>query len=258
MSILSGKGRLEGKVAIVTGAASGIGRAIAVAFANEGAKVIITTDRNLEGLKQTQALAPEGSIEYRLADSSRAKDIQEVVALAEDKWGRLDVLCNNAGIVTDAMLVDTTEEDWDRTINVNLKGTFLGCKYAIPAMKRVGGGSIINIGSINSFIGEPLHVAYCASKGGVLMLTKTAALEHAKDKIRVNVVCPGWVDTPMNTEYIENIGGRDKVDAMLETVQPLGTGQPEQIASAVVFMACDESSLITGTSLLVDGGFTAQ
>ncbi|MGV8953238.1 MAG: SDR family NAD(P)-dependent oxidoreductase [Cypionkella sp.] len=251
-------GRLAGKVAIVTGAAGGIGRAIAVCFATEGARVVISTAHNLAGLQETAMMAPEGSIITQQADSSIATDVEGLVRLAEERFGKLDILVNNAGILTDATLVETTEEDWDRTIDVNLKGTFLGCKYAIPAMQRAGGGSIVNIGSVNSFVGEPLHVAYCASKGGVLLITKCAAIEYAKDKIRANAVCPGWIDTPMNTEYIENLGGLAQVEAMLETVQPLGTGRPEQVAAAVLFLASDEASLVTGTSLLVDGGLTAQ
>lgn len=258
MSETGPRERLAGKVAIVTGAAGGIGRAIAVAFAHEGAKVVISTGRNEAGLRETQALAPSGSIEYRMADSSVAADVEALVTYAEERFGKLNIMCNNAGILTDATLVETTEEDWDRTIDVNLKGTFLGCKYAIPAMIRAGGGAIVNIGSVNSFVGEPLHVAYCASKGGVLLLTKCAAIEYAKEKIRANCVCPGWIDTPMNTTYIENLGGLQEVEEMLETVQPLGTGRPEQVAAAAVFLASDEASLITGTSLLVDGGLTAQ
>lgn len=252
------QGRLWGKVAIVTGAAGGIGRAIAIAFVNEGAKVVATTSRNLAGLRETQALAPAGAIEILQADASLAADAMAMVRFAEDKFGHLNILCNNAGVLTDATVENTTEEDWDRTIDVNLKGPFLGCKYAIPAMRRAGGGSIVNIGSVNSFVGEPLHVAYCASKGGVLLLTKCVAIEYAKEKIRANAVCPGWIDTPMNTQYIENLGGLEKVEEMLESVQPLGTGRPEQVAAAAVFLASDESSLVTGTSILVDGGLTAQ
>ncbi|MGE3600851.1 MAG: SDR family NAD(P)-dependent oxidoreductase [Dehalococcoidia bacterium] len=258
MSKPTGLGRLAGRVAIVTGAAGGIGRAIAVAYANEGANVVISTDRNETGLRETQAMAPAGSIVARRADSSIAADVQGLVALAETQFGRLDIMCNNAGVVTDALIEDMSEKDWDRVINVNLKGTFLGCKYAIPAMKRAGGGSIVNIGSINSFIGEALHGHYCASKGGVLLLTKTVALECAKDKIRANVVCPGWIDTPMNYEYIEALGGRAKVEEALAAMQPLGMGKPEQVAAVAVFLASEESSLVTGTDILVDGGFTAQ
>jgi NAD(P)-dependent dehydrogenase (short-subunit alcohol dehydrogenase family) len=250
-------GRLAGKVAIVTGAARGIGRAIAVAFAREGAKIVITTDSNLVGLKDTKSLAPE-AMEMRQADSASADDVRNVVAYAEKRFGRLDILVNNAGIQTEATLVDTSEEDWDRTIDIHLKGTFLGCKYAIPAMKRTGGGSIINIGSVNSFLGESLHVAYCAAKGGMVMVTKCAAIEYAKDRIRSNIICPGWIDTPLNTSYIEAMGGAEKVTEMLAQRQLLGVGRPEQVAAATVFLASDEASLITGTSLIVDGGYTAQ
>jgi dihydroanticapsin dehydrogenase len=258
MPQLTGLNRLSGKVAIVTGAAGGIGRAIAIAYANEGAKVIISTDRNEKGLLETQSMAPKGSIVGRVADASVAADVRGLVALAEDKFGRLDVMCNNAGIITSASIADMSEEDWDRVIDVNLKGTFLGCKYAIPAMKRANGGSIINIGSINSFVGEPLCGHYCASKGGVLLLTKTVALECAKDKIRANVICPGWIDTPISEPYIEELGGRKKMEEVCATLQPLGMGKPEQVATAAVFLASEESSLITGTDILVDGGFTAR
>jgi NAD(P)-dependent dehydrogenase (short-subunit alcohol dehydrogenase family) len=258
MSQLTGSGRLSGKVAIVTGAAGGIGRAIALAFANEGARVIISTARNEKGLLQTQSMGPSGSIAVRMADASVAADVEGLVAFAEEKFGRLDVICNNAGVVTAALTEDLSEQDWDRVIDVNLKGTFLGCKYAIPAMKRVNGGSIVNIGSINSFVGVPMYSHYCASKGGVLLLTKTVALEHAKDKIRANVICPGWIDTPMNEASMEEMGGRSKMEEICLTVQPLGLGRPEQVAAAAVFLASDESSLVTGTDIVVDGGFTAQ
>ncbi|MGD9713609.1 MAG: SDR family NAD(P)-dependent oxidoreductase [Thermomicrobiales bacterium] len=258
--MVTGKaGRLNGKVAIVTGAATGIGRATAIAFASEGARVVISTRENMDGLLETQQLAGgEEKIIALRADSSVAADAKSLVDVAVSRFGKLDVLCNNAGIVTDALVIDMTEEDWDRVIDVNLKGTFLTTKYALPEMQRAGGGSIINIGSINSFIGEPLHAHYCASKGGVLMFTKTVALEHAKDKIRANVVCPGWIDTPMNTEYIAALGGPEEVEKIVSASQPLGMGRPEQVAATVVFLASDESSLVTGTDLLVDGGFTAQ
>jgi NAD(P)-dependent dehydrogenase (short-subunit alcohol dehydrogenase family) len=240
------------------GAAGGIGRAIAVAYAHEGAKVVISTANNEKGLLETQSLAPDGAIAVRMANSSVAADIQALVAFAEEKFGRLDVMCNNAGIVASALTEDISEEDWDRVIDVNLKGPFLGCKYAIPAMRRAGGGAIVNIGSVNSFVGVPMYSHYCASKGGVLLLTKTVALEYAKEKIRANVICPGWIDTPMNQQYMEEVGGREKIEEICIPFQPLGYGRPDQVAAAAIFLASDESSLVTGTNLLVDGGFTAQ
>jgi NAD(P)-dependent dehydrogenase (short-subunit alcohol dehydrogenase family) len=247
---------VENKVAIVTGAAAGIGRASALALAKEGAHVIATTARDVRGLEETRALAPDRRVETLQADASSADDWKRLIAHVQKKFHRLDILVNNAGVITEATLVDTTEADWDRTIDTNLKGTFLGCKYAIPLMIASGGGAIVNIGSINSFVGENLHVAYCASKGGVLLLTKCAAIEYSKDKIRANAVCPGWIDTKLNDPYIETMGGRAKAEEICATVQPLGMGRPDQVATAVVYLASDEASLITGTSLLVDGGFT--
>ena len=240
----------------MTGAGSGIGKASAVAFAREGATIVATTRSNLDGLAGTVAAAPH-AIEARQADSAVAGDVEATVAHAEQRFGRLDILVNNAGLVTEAPLTETTEEDWDRTIALNLKGPFLGCKYAIPAMRRAGGGSIVNIGSINSFVASPLEVAYCAAKGGLVMVTKCAALGYAADKIRVNAVCPGWIQTPSFDTYVAK-HGLAEMQAMAQAVQPLGLGRPEQVAAAVVFLASDEASLVTGTSLLVDGGYTAQ
>jgi NAD(P)-dependent dehydrogenase (short-subunit alcohol dehydrogenase family) len=250
--------RLSRKIAIVTGAAGGIGRAIAVKFAQEGAKVVATTRKNLSGLDETVRMAPQGSVVARQVDSSCAAQVRDLVAFTVRELGKLDIICNNAGIITDATLAETTEEEWDQTLDINLKGVFLGCKYAIPEMMSVGGGSIINIGSVNSFVGEPLHSAYCASKGGILMLTKCAAIEYAKYKIRANCICPGWVDTPMNAKYIQDMGGYEKLEKLLEGVQPLGNVQPEDVAATATFLASDESSLITGSAIMVDGGLTAQ
>lgn len=251
-------GRLAGKVAVVTGAASGIGRSIALRFANEGASVVATTSRNTAQLDETCRLAGDGIIVARQADAGSAEQVEALIDFVERRFGRLDVMCNNAGVVREARLVDTTEADWDAVMDVNLKGVFLGCKYAIPAMIRAGGGAIVNLGSTSSFVGEPLHAAYCASKGGVLMLTRCVAIEHAKDRIRANAVCPGWIDTPMNKPFIDALGGRGAMDALLDAVQPLGMGTPEQVADVALFLASDESSFVTGTSILVDGGLTAQ
>ena len=217
---------------------------------------MVTTKSDRAGLGETVALAP-GAMDGIVTDCANEHDVQALIAHVERKFGRLDILVNNAGIVSEAELTETSLTDWRSVIDTNLTGTFLGCKHAIPAMQRSGGGSIVNIGSINSFVASPLEIAYCAAKGGVVMITKCAALGYAKDRIRVNTVCPGWVQTPSLDRYAER-HGRAVIEAAVAATQPLGLGQPEQVASAVVFLASDEASLITGASLLIDGGYTAQ
>ena len=250
-------GRLDGKVGIVTGAASGIGRAIALALADEGARVT-AADVNLDGLQAT-ARAASGTVRVQGCDVSRADDVRSLVDETVSVFGGLHVLCNNAGISIPNRVTDLSEEDWDRTLAVNLKGVFLGCKYGIPAMLHSGGGSIINTGSVNSLVAEPYLSAYCASKGGVLMLTREIALDFATANIRCNCICPGWVDTPINTPHAQMMGGLDKVLAGLPEWQPIGRqGYPKEIASVVVFLASDDSSFMTGSAVVVDGGMTAK
>ncbi len=258
MSQVIAKGRLTGKVAIVTGGASGIGRAMALSFANEGARVVIATAHNENGLIETQAMAPNGSIERFMADASIGTDVEALVAFTEHRFDRLDIMCNNAGVLTTAPIEEMSEQEWDRVIDVNLKGTFFGCRYSIPALRRAGGGSIINIGSVNSVVASAGYGHYCAAKGGVLMLTKTVALECAAQRIRANVICPGIIDTPMNATFEQTMGGRKQFEDACLALQPLGIGRPAQVAAVAVFLASDESSLITGTEIMVDGGFTAQ
>lgn len=250
-------GRLEGKVGVVTGAASGIGRAIAIALAGEGARVM-AADVNEDGLAQTAAAA-SGTLRTKRCDVSRSEDVKALVDETVGAFGGLHVLCNNAGISIPNRVTELSEADWDRTLAVNLKGVFLGCKYGIPAMLRSGGGSIINTGSVNSLVAEPYLSAYCASKGGVLMLTKEIALDFAREGIRCNCICPGWVDTPINTPHAEMMGGLDKVLASLPEWQPIGRqGYPNEIGNVVVFLASDESSFMTGSAVVVDGGMTAK
>lgn len=230
---------------------------MAIALASEGAKVC-AADVNADGLKQTAA-GGSGTIRTQTCDVSKAADVKALVDATVDAFGGLHVLCNNAGISIPNRVTELSEEDWDRTLAVNLKGVFLGCKYGIPAMLRSGGGSIINTGSVNSLVAEPYLSAYCASKGGVLMLTKEIALDFATEGIRCNCICPGWVDTPINTPHAEMMGGLDKVLASLPEWQPIGRqGYPKEIANVVVFLASDDSSFVTGSAVVVDGGMTAK
>jgi len=250
---------LEGKVAIITGAARGIGRASAIEFAREGAKVVIA-DIDEEGLLDAQREASVYSeVASHVTDVSRAADVRALVRFAVDSYGKLDVMFNNAGVLTPAAVVDLDEEIWDRTIGVNLKSVYLGCKYAIPALLEAGGGSIINTGSVNSLVAEPFLPAYCASKGGILMLTKQVALDYARQNIRVNCICPGWVDTPINDPHAAMMGGVEKVLEGIADWQPMGRqGQPREIARVAVFLASDDSSFMTGSAVVADGGMTAK
>jgi NAD(P)-dependent dehydrogenase (short-subunit alcohol dehydrogenase family) len=251
--------RLAGKVAIVTGAARGIGAAIAKRFAAEGAKVVVSDILEL-GADVAQEIRDAGrDAVFCRTDVSKAADVQQLVATALQEYGALNVLVNNAAINVPGSVLDLTEEIWDRTMEVNLKSMFLTSKYAIPEMKKAGGGSIVNIGSANSMVAEPLLTAYVASKGGVLMLTKAMALDFALDQIRVNCICPGWVDTTINDAHAALFGGREKVLESVADFQPIGRPiQPEEIANVALFLASDESSAMTGSAVVPDGGYTAK
>ena len=251
--------QLQGKVAIVTGAARGIGRAIALEFVKEGARVVLA-DINAAGLQATlQEATQHGDALLQVTDVSKADQVAALVELAVSHYGKLDVLCNNAGVLVPAPVVELDEETWDRTININLKSVYLGCKYALPAMLKNGQGSIINMGSVNSLVAEAYLPAYCASKGGVLMLTKQIALDYALKNIRVNCICPGWVDTPINTPHAVMMGRVDHVLSGIADWQPMGRqGQPREIARVAVFLASDDSSFMTGSAVVADGGMTAK
>jgi NAD(P)-dependent dehydrogenase (short-subunit alcohol dehydrogenase family) len=253
-------GRVQDKVAIVTGAGTGIGRGIACLLAREGARVVVAT-RTLETGEETARLIREAGGEacFQQSDVSREPDCVALVRFAEASYGRLDVLVNNAGIFPRATLEETSEELWDQVMAVNLKGVFFSCKYAIPAMRRSGGGSIVNIGSSNAFIGAPNLFAYSVSKGGLVTLTRNLARAHAADRIRLNDVNPGWVVTPKEIE-IHATEGHD-VAWLREQGErlPLGRHQvPEDAAYAVLYLASDESSQVTGETLSVNGGTTMR
>ena len=252
--------RLGGKVAIITGAGSGIGQATAQLFAREGARVVIV-DINRESGEQTamQIHQQGGDATFCYADVSQGSDVQAMVSSAVDRYGRLDILMNNAAVCVFAKLVDTTDEIWTKIQNVNLRGVFLGCKYAIPVMIRNGGGSVINTASVLGFVADPDLAAYCAAKGGVIALTKVAALTYGSKGIRVNCICPGDVNTPMVQQYFERSPEPDVLRGEIYSKYALRRiASPGEVAQAALFLASDESSFVTGSQIVIDGGLTIK
>src|SRR5579872_2586671 len=247
---------LEGKVAAVTGAASGIGRGIALLLAQMGASLAVL-DINPEKGEATAAEIRDQSREavYFSCDVRRSADCKKTVEAVIQKWNKIDILCNCAGIAIRKDVVELTEEEWDRALDVTLKGIFMLSREVIPHMVRSGGGSIVNIGSGWSLKGGPQAASYCAAKGGVVNLTRAMAIDHGKDNIRVNCVCPGDVDTPMLRSECAQLG-QDEQSFMREAAnRPLErVGTPEDIANAVLFLAGPMANWITGASLVVDGG----
>ena len=248
--------RLEGKVALITGAAHGMGAEEARLFAREGARVAIADIREDDARKVEAEIAEAGGESMVLMlDVSQEDQWEQSVAAVVAKFGKLDILVNNAGISGSGERDATSTDAWDRLMNINAKGVFLGMKYAIPEMEKAGGGAIVNISSISGFVGqEGIHPGYNASKGAVRLVTKAAAVQHAKIGIRVNSVHPGMLP-PMLTSFQRGDPNRDAMNAAV----PMGReGEPIEVANAVLFLASDEASYITGTELIVDGGFTAK
>jgi NAD(P)-dependent dehydrogenase (short-subunit alcohol dehydrogenase family) len=254
------KGRVEGKVAIVTGAASGLGAAAARRLAAEGASVMLTDIAADAGRAVADQIAGAGGVaEFTRHDAASEEDWAGVMAATVERFGRLTVLVNNAGIAELQPLMTHEYAAWRRVMSVNLDGVFLGLRHAGPAIAEAGGGSVINISSIMGKVGFPGGAAYCASKGGVALLTKAAALEWAPLGIRVNSVHPGFVETPMVTAVMPLMGNVNEVRDLLVSRHALGRlGAPSEIGDAVLFLASDESSFMTGSELVVDGGYTAQ
>lgn len=251
--------KLAGKVAIVTGAGTGIGRACAELFAREGAAVVVT-GRRREPLEEAakSVAANGGRAVAHPADVTREADVKSLVRRAVDEFNGLHLLVNNAAYWMAGTAEETSEAEWDRVMDTNLKGVFLLCKHALPELRRAGGGAIINIGSVLSLVGMRRRVAYAASKGGVVQLTKALALDHAAEKIRVNCICPALVDTPMGRESLAQAGDPAADLARRAAQIPLGRmGTPEDVARLALFLASDDSSWITGAALALDGGFTA-
>jgi NAD(P)-dependent dehydrogenase (short-subunit alcohol dehydrogenase family) len=249
--------RLEGKRAIVTGAGAGIGEAIANKLSGEGAHVALA-DLDEQAAKRV-AGEIGGKTLARRTDVTRAGEVEALVQGVVEEWGGLDVMVNNAGIGVAATAPETSEEDWDRLMAVNLKGTFFGIKYAVPAMRNSGGGSIVNISSIAALVGIPDRAAYCAAKGGILALTRAAAIDHVSEGIRVNCIAPGTVDTPWIGRITAGYDDPEEVRAKMEARQPHGRFvTPEEIAAMAAYLASGESASCIGACMVVDGGMTAR
>jgi NAD(P)-dependent dehydrogenase (short-subunit alcohol dehydrogenase family) len=249
--------RLAGKVALISGGARGQGAAEAKLFTLEGAKVVFGDILDEQGKRVEEEIhAQGGDAIYVHLDVTRAQDWQRAVQTAESQYGKLDILVNNAGIAIRGTIEETSEEDWDRLMAINMKGVFLGTKYAIPAMRRAGGGSIINISSGAGIAPAPgTSAAYAATKGGVRLFSKATAVQHAKDNIRCSSVHPGPIDTPMVRDPQTDPARLAELTGRV----PLGRlGTSEEIAYGVLYLASDESSYVTGSELVIDGGRTAQ
>jgi NAD(P)-dependent dehydrogenase (short-subunit alcohol dehydrogenase family) len=244
---------MNGKVAIVTGAGSGIGRATTLLFAREGARVL-AVDVDGAAAQETAALAGD-TVLAAAADVSEEGPVQELFGRCEERLGTIDVLANIAGVGSTTTAPDTPLEVWERVFAVNARGTFLCCKHAIPRMAAAGGGSIVNMASVAGLVGLRNRAAYCASKGAVVALTRALALDHVGDRVRVNCICPGTVDSPWVRRLLDDVG--EPLDALVAR-QPMGRlGTPEEIAAAVLYLASDAAAFMTGSAMVIDGGLTA-
>ena len=251
-----GMGRIESKACIVTGAGSGIGRATAIRLGEEGGRVLCV-DLDAAAAEETAARI-EGA-EAVEADVSDPRAVEAYTARCAELFGGVDVVVNNAGVNIPGVFHEVSDEVVDRTLAVNTKGPLYGCRAAIPYMLERGGGSLVNVASVNGLVSEPYLAVYSTSKGGVVMLTQGVALDYAKQGIRCNVICPGWVDTPINHAHAEMLGGLQSVYDTIDSFQPVGRpGEPVEIANVALFLASDESSFMTGAVVSVDRGMTAQ
>ncbi len=253
--------RVKNKVAIVTGGASGIGRATAVLLAQEGAKIAVTDVSDSQENGTVDAIRNAGGeADFWHLDVTNESQVAKVIGEIAVKWGRIDVLVNNAGIIgVDKPTHELTEQEWDKVMNVNVKGVFFCTKHTIPYMLKVGSGSIINLSSIYGLVGAADVPPYHASKGAVMIMTKNDALTYAKKKIRVNSVHPGFIWTPMVENFAKTDGKAEEVRAALVALHPLGhLGEPDDIAFGILYLASDESKFVTGSELVIDGGYTAR
>ena len=248
--------RLDGKIALVTGGRGGIGRAICDRFVREGA-IVFTGDLSEAGSMGTIDDVPEGA--FIKLDVTNEASVQDAIAVVENAHGRLDVLVNAAGIEIEKTIEDTTLDDWNWIFATNVTGTFLTSKYALPLLRKSAGASIINFGSYDGFIADPKLAAYCATKGAVHALTRAMACDHSPEGIRVNAICPGYVDTPMMQRFIQGAGTVESLQQEIHDVHLLKTcGQPEDMANLVLWLASDEARYATGQLWVLDGGMSAQ
>lgn len=254
--------RLQNKIALVTGGALGLGRAQALLMASEGAKIVVTDVKEADGRDVIEEIkAGNGKAIFLKHDVSDEKNWETVMGQAVEKYGKIDIIVNNAGVAITKNVEETTLEEWRWLMSINLDGVFLGTKFGIQSMKKTGGGSIINLSSILGLVGHPDAAAYNASKGGVRLFTKSAALYCAQMgyDIRVNSVHPGYIWTPMVENYLQTQGDIKSGKKAIDRLQPVGhIGEPDDIAYGVLYLASDESKFVTGTELVIDGGYTAR
>ena len=249
--------RLEDKRAVVTGASAGIGRAIALRMSEEGARVVIA-DVDEDGAEKAAAELEGDSLVHR-TNVTKADEVEALVRRVVEEWGGLDVMVNNAGVGIAATTPETAEEDWDMVLDVCLKGTFFGMRYAIPAIRDAGGGSVINMSSIAALVGVSDRAAYSAAKGGILSLTRAAAIDHVEERVRVNCIAPGTVNTPWIDRIAAGYDDPEEARAQMQARQPHGRFvSPEEIAAMAAYLASDEADSVVGAVMVVDGGMTAR